>query len=59
VDDEVVGQLVQLVGGDPGLHMLGQHVQHFGRQAPGHPHAFDVGCALDGNRHGLNYPIAS
>ena len=52
VDDVVVRQLVELVGGDAGLDVRREHVQHLGGQPAGHAHAFDVGGGLDGDRHG-------
>jgi hypothetical protein len=36
LDDVVMADAVQFVGGDAGLDVLGHDVQHFGRQLPGH-----------------------
>src|SRR5574337_490235 len=39
VDDVVVGDLVDLLGGDAGLDVVLQHGQHFGREPTGHTQA--------------------
>ena len=39
------------VGGDARLDVGGQQVEHFGRQASGDAHAFNVGGSLDGDGH--------
>ena len=33
-------EAVELLGGDPGLDVLADHVENFGRQAPGNAHFF-------------------
>ncbi|MNT32463.1 hypothetical protein D3C72_1683460 [compost metagenome] len=42
VDDVVVADLVQLIGGDARLDMFGNHFQHIGGQFAGDTHASDV-----------------
>ncbi len=41
VDDVVVADAVQLGGGDAGLDVGSDDVEHFGGQAAGHPHQLD------------------
>ena len=52
VDDVVVTDVVQLVGGHAGLYVLFDHFQNFGGEATGHAHAGDVFSGLDGYAHG-------
>jgi hypothetical protein len=42
IDDVVVRQLVERLGGDAGHDMRREHVQHLGSQTPGDAHALDV-----------------
>jgi hypothetical protein len=53
VDDVVVAEAVQFLGGDARLHVGGDHFQDLGRQAPGHAHFLDLFCGLDGHGHGM------
>ena len=48
IDDVVVADPVQLVGADPGGHVLADHVEHVGRQAPGNAQLFLLFRGLDG-----------
>ena len=49
VDDVVVADAVELVGGDAGLHVRRDHVQHLGGQAAGHAHLLDLFGGFDGD----------
>ena len=51
VHDEVVAALVELLGGDPGLHERLDHVEHARRQAPGRAHFVLFGGRLDRHVH--------
>ena len=55
IHDVLVRELVELVGRDAGLHVWREHVQHFGSQLAGDPHALNIGCGLDSDRHAANY----
>ena len=46
-DDIVIGQLVNMGGGDAGLHLRHQHVQNLGGQPAGAAHAFEIGGLVD------------
>ena len=50
--DVVVAEAVELVGGDPGLHMLADHVEHFGGEAARFAHLLLLFRGLQGDRHG-------
>ncbi|MCY1307270.1 hypothetical protein D9M70_571790 [compost metagenome] len=52
VDDVVVADTVQFVGGDAGLDVFPDHFQHVGGQAAGDAHFFDFLGRLDGDGHG-------
>ncbi len=47
VDDVIVAQLVELVGGDAGLHVGRDHAQHVGRQRARDARHGDLGGRLD------------
>src|SRR3546814_10770389 len=51
VDDVVVADLVQLIGGHARFDVFGNHFQHIGGQFAGDTHASDVlgGFAVDGH----------
>src|SRR5690554_5303250 len=51
IDDIVVADAVELIGGDARLDVLLDHFQHFGGEAAGHAHAGDVFGGLDGYTH--------
>ncbi|MNG01284.1 hypothetical protein D3C84_842560 [compost metagenome] len=51
VDDVVVADTVQFLGGHAGFDMLADHLQHFGGQAAGNAHLLDFGGRLDGDGH--------
>ena len=51
VDDVLVGEPVELLGGDTGLDVFLQHRQHFSRQLAGNTHAFEVFGGFQGNGH--------
>ncbi|MCY1365116.1 hypothetical protein D9M69_519500 [compost metagenome] len=51
VDDVVVADAVQFLGGHAGFDMLADHLQHFGGQAAGNAHLVDFGGRLDGDGH--------
>ncbi|MNP65256.1 hypothetical protein D3C76_1608330 [compost metagenome] len=51
VDDVVVADAVQFLGGHAGFDMLADHLQHFGGQAAGNAHLLDFGGRLDGDGH--------
>src|SRR5690606_33841264 len=46
LQDVVVADPVELLGGDPGLHVRGDHLQHLGGQAAGDAHLLDFGGGL-------------
>ena len=52
VDDVVVADAVDLIGGDPRLHVRCDHLEHLGRQPAGHTHLIDLFRCLDGDAHG-------
>ncbi|MNJ72496.1 hypothetical protein D3C77_691530 [compost metagenome] len=52
VDDIVVADAIQLLGGDPGLDVGLDHFQHLGGQAAGDAHLLDFFRGLDGHGHG-------
>jgi len=49
--DVVVGDAVQLFGGDPRFHVRTQHLQYLGRKAAGYTHLFDLFFGLDDDTH--------
>jgi len=51
VDNIVVAQAIQFLGGDPGLDVFADHLQHFGGQAAGHAHFLDFSGGLEGDGH--------
>ncbi len=51
IDDIIVTQPIQLVGGDTGRDMGLDHLQHIGGEAAGHAHSFDFFGCLDCNGH--------
>ena len=51
VDHVVMAQRVQLVGGDAGLDVRRDEVEHLAGEAASHAHLFDFFRRLDGNRH--------
>ena len=58
VDDEIVAEPVQLVGGDPGGHMGLDHVQDVGRQPAGEAHFLLFFRGLDRDGHsGISEPV--
>ena len=50
--DVVVAEAVELVGGDPGFHMLADHVEHLGGEAARFTHFLLLFGGLQGDRHG-------
>ena len=44
-----IAEPVQLFGGDAGLDVLADHVEHVGRQASGDAHFFLLGRGLNGD----------
>jgi hypothetical protein len=50
IDDVVMADAVELAGADAGLDMGRDHLQHFGGEAPGDAHLFDLVGALDQGR---------
>ena len=51
-------QIVDLLGGDAGLDVRGDVVQHIRSKAACNTHAFNVFGSLQCDAHGVNYPIA-
>ena len=51
VDDIVVADLVQLIGGNARLDMFGNHFQHIGGQFAGDAHFCDVLWGFEGDGH--------
>lgn len=51
VDDIVVADAIQLLGGHAGLDVFADHFQHFGGQAAGDAHLLDIVGRLDGDGH--------
>src|SRR5690606_16385278 len=54
VDDVVVADAVEFLGGDAGPDVLADHLQHFGGQAAGYAHLFDFIGSLDGDGHAVS-----
>ena len=59
VDDVVVRDLVDRLGGDAGLDVRRQQVEHLRGEPTGDPHGGDLGLVLDGDRHASNYRIGA
>lgn len=55
--DVVVGQLVQLVGGDPGHHVRGEEIQNFGGQLACDTHALNTLGVFVSDRHLAIIPL--
>src|SRR5690606_2228991 len=55
LDDMVVADPVQLLGGRPGLDVRGDHFQHFGGQAAGDAHLLDFLGGLQVQAHAGDY----
>lgn len=51
IDGVVVADLVQLIGGDAGLNVRGNHAQLFRSQSTGYAHFFDIVRGFQGNAH--------
>ena len=49
-DDIVVGELVEIFGGDARLHFGHQQVEHLGRQPSGAAHALEIGRIVQRHR---------
>ena len=49
LDDEAIAEPVQLLGGDAGLDVFADHVEHVGGQAPGDAHFFLFCRGLNGD----------
>ncbi|GLQ92128.1 hypothetical protein GCM10007901_10790 [Dyella acidisoli] len=47
----LVGNTVEVFGGDPRLHVFLEHGQHFGSQLAGGAHAFEVLGGFESNGH--------
>src|SRR3546814_481916 len=51
IDDVVVADAVEFLGGDAGAHVLTDHLQHISGQTAGNTHFFDVLRGFDSNSH--------
>src|SRR6185437_4021308 len=52
--DVVVADAVELIRGHPRHHVLGDHVEHVGGEAPGNAHLFLLFGGFDGHVHGVS-----
>ena len=61
VDNIVVAQAIQFLGGDPGLDVFADHLQHFGGQAAGDAHLLDFlgGLQVQGHARIIADPARS
>src|SRR2546429_6050443 len=59
VDDIVVAEAVELLGRHPRHHVLRDHVEHLGGEAPGGAHLRLFLGGLDGDLHGLRDGVAA
>ncbi len=59
VDDVVVAEAVELLGGDAGLHVRADHLQHLGREVPGLARQRDLLGRLQGTAMFIARPFAA
>src|SRR5690606_11337790 len=59
VDDVLVTDAVQLVGRDARAHVLGDHIEHVGRQPPGDTHLVLFFRRLYRDGHGVGWGVSA